>query len=596
MPPTRRTTRTTPATTTTPTTTVTDAQLQALIDQGVAAALAERDASRSRDGDNSHDINETGGKKANILFASHGEIKKLESEYWNLKVRGTDLMTYNQRFQELALMCDRMFPEESTENAHSSLTQAENKRKLEDTSRTTKTKRATISKEIKLARAYTAVLIARAPYRLAPSDMKELSDQLKGTSDKKGLSKNPVPHLGELTVLFVKKKMDHSECTSIYSKDRPEVVLSTTRVVKRYTKSAFKLIYIMICKLCRFGFTTAPAVFMDLMNRVCKPYLDKFVIVFIDDILIYSKNKQEHAEHLKLILELLKKEQLYAKFSKFESDPKVQFHVMESSVKGYSSGSLQDESRFSKIAKPMTKLTQKKIKFDWSDKAEAAFQLIKQKLCSAPILALPEGNEDFIAYCDASNKGLWAQYSKGINNSFKATKVTPGVNKLESGLTSEEDAEEKPTEMDKSRASDKDGEDDQATRSEFEMLLQRHKSRTDLYNLEITMNVSPIPTTRIDKDHPKDQIIGDLNSAIQTRRMTKISDEHAMLDISNARGASTISTLEGLTLVIYLMARGPLEPNVVPFRKTREEERRKRNCSRKKARMVVQGLYPRRRN
>ncbi|GJX23359.1 putative reverse transcriptase domain-containing protein [Tanacetum coccineum] len=63
---------------------------------------------------------------------------------------------------------------------------------------------------------------------------------------------------------------------------------------------------------------------------------------------------------------------------------------------------------FSKIAKPMTKLTQKKIKFEWSDKAEAAFQLIKQKLCSAPILALPEGSEDFIAYCNASIKGLGA--------------------------------------------------------------------------------------------------------------------------------------------------------------------------------------------
>ncbi|GJW09536.1 putative reverse transcriptase domain-containing protein [Tanacetum coccineum] len=95
------------------------------------------------------------------------------------------------------------------------------------------------------------------------------------------------------------------------------------------------------------------------------------------------RNKQEHAEHLKLILELLKKEQLYAKFSKCEFwIPKVL-----------------------KIAKPMTKLTQKKIKFEWSDKAEAAFQLIKQKLCSAPILALPEGSEDFIAYCDASIKG-----------------------------------------------------------------------------------------------------------------------------------------------------------------------------------------------
>ncbi|GJZ51753.1 putative reverse transcriptase domain-containing protein [Tanacetum coccineum] len=102
---------------------------------------------------------------------------------------------------------------------------------------------------------------------------------------------------------------------------------------------------------------------MDLMNQVCKPYLDKFVIVFIDDILIYSKNKQEHEEHLKLILEFLKKEELYTKFSKCEFwIPKVQFlgYVIDS----------------------------------------------KQKLCSAPILALPEGNKDFIVYYDASIKGL----------------------------------------------------------------------------------------------------------------------------------------------------------------------------------------------
>ncbi|GJW26713.1 putative reverse transcriptase domain-containing protein [Tanacetum coccineum] len=150
-----------------------------------------------------------------------------------------------------------------------------------------------------------------------------------------------------------------------------------------------------------------------------------------------APNKQEHEEHLKLILELLKKEELYAKFSKCEFwIPKVQFlgHVIDSegihvdpakieSIKDWTSPKSPTEIRqflglagyyrrfiegFSKIAKPMTKLTQKKVKFEWGDKQEAAFQLLKQKLCSAPILALPEGSEDFIAYCDASKKGLGA--------------------------------------------------------------------------------------------------------------------------------------------------------------------------------------------
>ncbi|GJU64111.1 putative reverse transcriptase domain-containing protein [Tanacetum coccineum] len=174
---------------------------------------------------------------------------------------------------------------------------------------------------------------------------------------------------------------------------------------------------------------------MDLMNRVCKPYLDKFVIIFIDDILIYSKEKKEHEEHLKAILELLKKEKLYAKFSKCEFwIPKVQFlgHVIDSrgihvdpakieSFKDWASPKTPTEIRqflglagyyrrfiegFSKIAKSMMKLTQKGIKFDWGEKEENAFQLIKQKLCSAPILALPEGTKDFVVYCDASHKGL----------------------------------------------------------------------------------------------------------------------------------------------------------------------------------------------
>nr|GEU60484.1 reverse transcriptase domain-containing protein [Tanacetum cinerariifolium] len=179
--------------------------------------------------------------------------------------------------------------------------------------------------------------------------------------------------------------------------------------------------------------TKAPAVFMDLMNRVYKPYLNKFVIVFIDDILIYSKNEKENKEHLKEILKLLKKEKLYAKFSKCEFwIPKVQFlgYVIDSrgihvdpakieSIKDWASPKTPTEicqflglagyyrrfiEGFSKIAKSMTKLTQKGIKFDLGEKEENAFQLIKQILCSVPILALPEGSEDFVVYCDASHK------------------------------------------------------------------------------------------------------------------------------------------------------------------------------------------------
>ncbi|GKC47330.1 putative reverse transcriptase domain-containing protein [Tanacetum coccineum] len=186
-----------------------------------------------------------------------------------------------------------------------------------------------------------------------------------------------------------------------------------------------------------FGLTNAPTVFMDLMNRVCRPYLDKFMIVFIDDILIYSKTKEEHDAHLRLILELLKKEELYAKFSKCDFWlSKVQFlrHVIDSegihvdpakieSIKDWESPKTPTEIRqflglvgyyrrfiegFSKIAKLMTKLTQKSVKFNWGEKEETAFQTLKQKLCSAPILALHKGCENFVVYCDASHKGLGA--------------------------------------------------------------------------------------------------------------------------------------------------------------------------------------------
>ncbi|GJU02899.1 putative reverse transcriptase domain-containing protein [Tanacetum coccineum] len=152
-----------------------------------------------------------------------------------------------------------------------------------------------------------------------------------------------------------------------------------------------------------FGLTNAPAVFMDLMNRVCKPYLDKFVIVFIDDILIYSRNEKEHEEHLKTILELLKKEELYAKFSKCEfwiNTVKFLGHVIDSS------GIHVDPAKIEAVKNWASPTTPSEIRQFLEQ--EEAFQLLKQKLCVAPILALPEGSDDFVVYYDASIKGLGA--------------------------------------------------------------------------------------------------------------------------------------------------------------------------------------------
>ncbi|GJT51300.1 retrotransposon protein, putative, ty3-gypsy subclass [Tanacetum coccineum] len=416
-----------------------------------------------------------------------GEIKKLEIELWNMKVKGTDVVSYNQRFQDLALMCRRMFPEESNEvekyvgglldmiqgsvmaskpktmqdaiefatklmdqQIHTFVDrQAENKRKLDDNSRNNQNQQQPFKRQ-NVARAYTArpgekkvyrgskplcpkcnyhhdgqcapkcnnckkvghlardcrgsvvaannqralganqrvvtcfecgfqghykkdypklknnnrgnqarngeatarayavgnagktwtlmslrlgippprqvefqndlvpgaAPVARAPYRLAPSEKKELLDQLQELSDQGFIRPSSSPW--ELQSYLSRRRMDHSGF-------REEDILNTA-FRNHYGHYEFQVM--------SFGLTNAPAVFMDLMNRVCKPYLDKFMIVFIDDILIYSKRNKEHEEHLKLILELLKKEEF------------------------------------------------------------------------APILALPKGAENFIVYCDASHRGL----------------------------------------------------------------------------------------------------------------------------------------------------------------------------------------------
>ncbi|KAL3747976.1 hypothetical protein ACJRO7_016747, partial [Eucalyptus globulus] len=184
-----------------------------------------------------------------------------------------------------------------------------------------------------------------------------------------------------------------------------------------------------------FGLTNAPAAFMDLMNRIFQPYLDQFVIVFIDDILVYSKGPKEHEQHLRIVLQTLREHKLYAKFSKCEFwldqiiflghvvsgkgiavDPaKVEMVVnwprpttptKIRSFLGLAGYYRRFIEGFSRLAGPLTKLTRKNEKFEWNGECERSFQELKRKLTSAPILTIPTGLDGFTVYSDASHKGL----------------------------------------------------------------------------------------------------------------------------------------------------------------------------------------------
>ncbi|GJU02125.1 putative reverse transcriptase domain-containing protein [Tanacetum coccineum] len=249
--------------------------------------------------------------------------------------------------------------------------------------------------------------------------MQELSEQLQELKDKGFI--RPSHSLWGAPVLFVKNchpllriddlfnqlqgacyfsKIDlRSGCHQIrvHEEDIPKTVFRT-----RYEH--FEL------TIMPFGLTNAPAVFMDLMNRVCKPYLDKFFIVFIDDILIYSKTKEDHEVHLKLVLELLKKERLYAKFSKCE------FWLQEVYFLGHvvnHNGIHVDPSKIEAVKNWKALTTPSEIQsflglagYYRRAEQEEAFQTLKYNLCNALILSLPDGIKDFVVYCDASNQGL----------------------------------------------------------------------------------------------------------------------------------------------------------------------------------------------
>ncbi|TYJ96975.1 DNA/RNA polymerases superfamily protein [Cucumis melo var. makuwa] len=307
--------------------------------------------------------------------------------------------------------------------------------------------------------------ISQAPYRMAPSELKELKMQLQELVDK-GYIKPSVSSWGAL-VLFVKKKdgtlrlcIDYRQLNKVkirnkYPLPRIDDLFDQLRGAALFSKIDLRLGYHQLkvresdiaktafrtryghyeFRVMPFGLTNAPAVFMDLMNRIFHQYLDQFVIVFIDDILVYSVDRESHEEHLRIVLQTLRDKQLYAKFSKCEFwleqvvflghvvsakgvsvDPQkveavVNWERPTSATEvrsflglaGYYRRFIED---FSQLALPLTALTRKNAKFEWSDKCEQSFQELKKRLVTAPILALSVTGKDYVIYCDASRIGL----------------------------------------------------------------------------------------------------------------------------------------------------------------------------------------------
>ncbi|XP_050908927.1 uncharacterized protein LOC127122669 [Lathyrus oleraceus] len=307
--------------------------------------------------------------------------------------------------------------------------------------------------------------VSMAPYRMSASELGELKKQLEELLEKKFVRPSVSPW--GAPVLLVKKKdgsmrlcVDYRQLNKVTIKNRyplPRIddlmdqlvgacMFSKIDLRSGYhqirvkpddiPKTAFRTRYGHYeYTVMPFGVSNAPGVFMEYMNRIFHPYLDQFVVVFIDDILIYSKSEEEHADHLNMVLQVLRDKKLYAKLSKCE------FWLKEVSFLGHvisSGGIAVDPSKidavlqwetpksateirsflglagyyrrfiegFSKIAMPLTQLTRKGQSYVWDVACEKSFVELKKRLTSAPVLILPNPDESFVVYCDASKMGL----------------------------------------------------------------------------------------------------------------------------------------------------------------------------------------------
>lgn len=307
--------------------------------------------------------------------------------------------------------------------------------------------------------------ISKRPYRMPTNDLEEIKKQIKELLEKGYIRRSSSPWgapvllvekkdgslrmvvdyraLNEVTIKnkyplpMINDLFDQLQGAKVFSKIDLRLGYHQLKIQEKdIPKTAFTMRYgLYEYTVMSFGLTNAPAYFMSMMNKVFMEFLDKFVVVFIDDILVYSKNEEEHKEHLRLVLEKLREHQLYAKFSKCEFwlkevgflghvisgegiavDPTKVQSVTEwlaptsvgeiRSFLGHAGYYRRFIENFSKIAKPMTALLKKDTKLQWTEECEASFQELKKRLTTAPVLILPDIRKDSQVYCDASRLGL----------------------------------------------------------------------------------------------------------------------------------------------------------------------------------------------
>ncbi|KAK2427510.1 hypothetical protein QL285_026084 [Trifolium repens] len=327
--------------------------------------------------------------------------------------------------------------------------------------------------------------ISESAYRMAPAELVELKSQIEDLLDK-GFIRPSVSPWGA-PVLLVKKKdgksrlcVDYRKLNKVTIKNRyplPRIddLMDQLRGASVFSKIDLKSGYHQIrvrdediqktafrtryghyeFLVMPFGVTNAPAIFMAYMNRIFNSFLDKFVVVFIDDILVYSKNEEEHLEHLRLVLQVLREKRLYANPSKCDfwlEEVNFLGHVISKegiavdpakidTVLSWKQPQTVTDVRsfvglagyyrrfiegFAKIVAPMTQLTRKDQPFAWTEKCELSFQLLKERLTTSPVLMLPQSDEPYEVYCDASHQGLGCvlmQHKRAVAYASRQLKV-----------------------------------------------------------------------------------------------------------------------------------------------------------------------------